>query len=352
LRSGQAASGGPPPNDRLVSAGAQAQGLWVSPAGDVYYAGNYNGQINLYPNDGTGKGTDGASSQLDSDKHPVPGAFLGKILADGTYAWSRHWEPPAGATFGMTSLSGDATGAVTLMGGFWGSLDYDPTPGLDWMLNKQINKDGNPAPATTFTRINADGSYGWTQRIDWPATVTVSTSDENGNVFAAGIFNNDADVDASPDEDWLTYYGAPDLGAELFVARLNADGSHAWTRRPLSYIPMTVPNAIAPIAGGDILVGGYFDHQVTFEWNTFARDYLDSAGGSDGFVLRAGADGSYRGTFAIGSTANDVVVGVSSGAGWLSTTAGVGAPSNLGGWAGGTPTSPAGSYVFIWPAAP
>ena len=326
---------------RSIDGGGTA-GIATDAAGEIFYAGNFSGTVNLYPDDGSGSGADYAFTQSDANGQQGSGAFVTKLNADGSYAWSAAWAPAYGNVFGFARVFVDAPGNITLLGGLFGAMDFDPTPGVDVLENTQLNEGGYAGGATTFTRINADRSYGWTQSLAYAARVVAAASDAEGNVYVAGNFASSINIAPAPDEDVLTNIGG---STELFVTRFNADGSYGWSRNTLSFPgAAAVSRSIAVIPGGDVLVGGSFQGDVPFDWSTDG-DSLASNGRTAGFVLRTGPDATYRGTFMLG----DGALTLGAGGGRAGIISNLVSGAELGGWSGVTASSPGGSYALTWP---
>ncbi len=130
---------------------AQANGLGVDRAGNIYVAGSYQGTTNLTLNPTTVK-TDNA--------------------------WKAY-------------MATDAAGNIYLPGQFYGSVDFDAGAGYDFLTS--ANLDG------FVTRVRADGAYEWTIRIggsghDDAGDVAV---DAAGNLHVAGATAS-GDLDYDP----------------------------------------------------------------------------------------------------------------------------------------------------------
>nr|NIN00103.1 hypothetical protein [candidate division Zixibacteria bacterium] len=81
------------------------------------------------------------------------------------------------------SATVDSSGNVYVTGEFQGTVDFDPGAGID-------NHTSAGDEDIFLTRINSDGTYGWTKTMGgadidrgWSATV-----DSSGNVYVAGDF--------------------------------------------------------------------------------------------------------------------------------------------------------------------
>ncbi len=185
--------------------------------GDVYVTGTYLGTIDF----GTGDST---------DVHASTGTnvFVTKYYQDGSYAWTRTFiaNYTAGYSSGRTTFALDEFGNVFITGVFSGTVDFDPTEGVD---EHTTLIEGEDYGSNVFiTKLHSDGTYGWTRtfggpRSDSGAAVAV---DDLGGVFVTGKFRESVDFDPGPGVD----VHSSESGDNMFVTHLLADGSYGWTR--------------------------------------------------------------------------------------------------------------------------
>jgi len=94
-----------------------------------------------------------------------------------------------------------------------------------------LKRDGHPDAAGAgvpgVQNVLDSYSYAWTAtlRSSGDEAVSALAVDEDGNVYLAGWYENLVDFDPSPDVDTHVCNG----GRDIFVTRLNADGSYGWT---------------------------------------------------------------------------------------------------------------------------
>jgi len=107
---------------------------------------------------------------------------LTKILNDGSYGWTRTFASERSNAGKKIAI--DADDNILMVGGFRGTVDFDPTEGVDI----HISHGESPYYDTDIfmTKLTADGSYGWTFTMGTP-------TDPSGNFFEMG---NDVAVDA------------------------------------------------------------------------------------------------------------------------------------------------------------
>jgi len=96
--------------------------------------------------------------------------------------------------------------------GFSDTVDFDPGPGTDI----QISAGGRDA---FLTKINSDGTYGWTKTLVGTGSNSSSgiTLDTNVNIYLTGGFQNTVDFDPGSRRDNKTSLG----NSDIFLTKLN-----------------------------------------------------------------------------------------------------------------------------------
>ena len=179
-------------------------------SGNVYVTGLYQGTSDLDPTTGV-------------DNHTAVGTdvYITKLNQDGTYGWTRTIEEPPPFSNWGNYLAVAEDGSVYATGCFVGLKDFDTSDGVDFKLSA-----GN---ADIFlTRINSDGSYGWTKTMGgsgYDCSVS-NTVDRNGNVFVTGTFQGIADFNPDGIGDVKTSNGSNDIFITRFNIIADVDGDH------------------------------------------------------------------------------------------------------------------------------
>lgn len=163
-------------------------------------------------------------------------------------------------------------GSYFLAGRFRGTVDFDPTSGQD------IQSTSIPLGIGEFiTKINADGTYGWTRIFDGAA---IDLGGPGGLAGAAGGavvlmgvysgFNGAIDLDPGPGVD--LHQPASTSDQEGVILKLAADGSFVWGRvfasagGPLGGIAANSNlGGIAVDAADSVYVGGLFRSAIDFD---------------------------------------------------------------------------------------
>jgi hypothetical protein len=236
----------------------------VGGAGQVLLTGVFSNSIDFRPAITGGEHT----SVGDYD------VFVAQWDATGAYAWSRTFGSPDAD--GATALALDAAGNAYVTGYFLGTADFAPAAGHDLKTSAGA-EDG------FVTRLNADGSYGWTRTLggtswDFGQAVFAGPTER---VLVAGSFRGRADFDPAGAHDYHTALGQDDC----FVTEWRPDGAYvatdAWgsTGYDGAY-------GVWGSAGGDTYVAGYFQNNADFD-PTASVDRRFSNGNGDAFVTKS-----------------------------------------------------------------
>ncbi|HUT70913.1 MAG TPA: hypothetical protein VMW89_09575 [Desulfatiglandales bacterium] len=251
----------------------------VDGSGNVYVAGYFVGTADFDPGPG--------------DNHTSTGSndiFVTKINSDGTYGWTK-------TMGGETDDQGysarvDGSGNVYVAGYFVGTADFDPGPDTDNHTSRSYD--------IFLTKINADGTYGWTKTMggidnDYGISPTV---DGSGNVYVAGSFQRTADFDPGPDTDDHTSVG----GNDIFLTKINPDGTYGWTKT-MGGAGNDSGHSAAVDGSGNVYVAGYFQGTADFDPGPDTDDHTSVDGSADIFLTKftmespAGGDGDGGGCF-------------------------------------------------------
>jgi len=254
---------------------------------NIVVTGSFQGSVDFDPNGGTD-----ARVALGGDD-----IFVTQLSDDGAYRWT----VAMGGTsneFGY-AVATDDFGRVVLTGSFYGSVDFDPTAGTD------IHASAG-SQDLFVTHLDPDGSYDWTTTVGgggWDAGFGVTVS-ADGQLVAAGGFQDTADFDPTADIDLITANG----GVDLFVTRWDIGAVDQAGPRVTTHTPIGVH--AGPIDHLDLVFNEDLDA------DTFATDDVTIAG-PDGAIAPTAVthlDGTiWRVTFDPQSAYGDYTVAVGPG---------------------------------------
>ncbi|GAB4562149.1 MAG: hypothetical protein Tsb0020_10220 [Haliangiales bacterium] len=106
--------------------------------------------------------------------------------------------------------------------------------------------------------------------------------DASDNVYLAGYFTGTARIGTGPD---LTSTG----GKDLFMAKLDADGNHVWSKRFGDLNDDFLYDLVVDDSDGSVAITGYFDTSINFGGDTIA-----SQGSLDLFLAKFDTDGVHQ----------------------------------------------------------
>ena len=200
------------------------------------------------------------------------------------------------------------------------SWDYVPVPDsegkdcsvteLKMILREDITKkedlENEFVGTLTNTRVVNDGNGMVT--LDYlPGTMRAHTfggngydsgsfiaTDNDGNIFITGFFEDTVDFDSGSGIDNHTSNG----GLDVFLTKYNADGSYAWTKT-FGGTGWDDADSLTFDTNGNIFVVGRFSGTVDFNAGN-GSDERTAHGSSDAYLTKYNADGSYAWTRVIG----------------------------------------------------
>jgi len=244
--------------------------------GNIYLTGSFSGAVDF----GSGFGT------TDIKTSRGKAVFVTKINANATYGWTKIMGGTAGVDEGH-SIATDSSGNVYITGDFDGTEDF----GLDF---------GTTDVKTSWgwwnifvTKINSNGTYGWTKRMGGGPQSTDSgfgiTTDSSGNVYITGWF-----------EDIVNFgldFGTTDIKTagywmNIFVTKITPNGTYGWTRG-IGGEAMDIGRDITTDSSGNVYVTGEFMGTVNFGLDFGTTDIKTSRGGQDIFITRIDSNGTY-----------------------------------------------------------
>jgi hypothetical protein len=245
-------------------------------------------------------------------KHLFPFLIFSLTVLHGS--WSTGWAYPS--SYSWTKRIGgaldewskgiisDSSGNIYISGYFQGTVKFGNDFGAADTKTSAGDED------IYVTRINANGTYGWTRRLggtqrDVSFDIAV---DPLGNVYITGYFGGTVNFGAD--------FGGTDIrksagSMDVFVTRINANGTYGWTRS-WGGISGDSGNGIT-VCSNAIFVTGYFQDTVDFGAGFGTTDTKISAGYYDIFVTRINADSSYGWTKRMGGPSYDGALEITSG---------------------------------------
>lgn len=192
--------------------------------------------------------------------------YLAKFDPMGNHVWSAHFGGPT--TQSRSSVAVDAMGNVFVAGMFSGTID----PG------------GGPLTAAGagdffVAKFDASGAFQWSKQFGDAADqkAILITADTSGGIVLHGHFLGAVDFGGGP----LTNAGGETTGGNVFVAKLDTNGNHVWSRGFGDAFP-AYAYSIAAASDGSVSVGGQFSGEIDFS----GVNPLTNLGNQSGYLAR------------------------------------------------------------------
>ncbi len=254
---------------------AYAGSFTSDPLGNLVMVGMFYGSLDFDPS---------PTADIQSAAADSYDAYVTKLNADGSYAWTRTFGGPGNDE--AASVAVDSLGNILVAGGFRGTVDFDPGPGTDLHSASGFND-------IFVSKFTTAGSHLWTRtfppdvNLDWPSI----TVDANGDPVFSSYFSGTVDFDPTAGMDFHT----ATTDADLFVTKLDADGNYLWTRT-FEGEARAIPNDITVDPAGNIILAGAYSGTVDFDPGPGVEEHHSNGkfGGVDAFVVMLSVDGEFR----------------------------------------------------------
>ena len=173
----------------------------------------------------------------------------------------------------------DSSGNIYVTGSFDNTVNF----GLDFGVTD--NKTTNGSYDIFITKINANGSYGWTKQFGGTSSESPRNSilaDNSGNVYLTGSFESSVDFgDDFGESDVKTSKGDSDI----FLIKLTTNGNYTWTKQ-IGGSGADWGASLASDSAGNIFLAGGFSLTVDFGEDFGMSDSKTSAGDYDCFLTK------------------------------------------------------------------
>ncbi len=270
----------------------QANAVAVAGDGSVSVTGYFSGTADLDP----GAGTASATSTGGYD------VFVAWLSAAGGFVWAKTW----GGT--LNDLGSDVAlgpaGSVWSTGSFQETVDFDPNAGT-------ANLTSAGREDVFVSQLTGNGDLVWAKHVggSFSDTGSALTIGADGSLVLTGYFTSSADFDPGGGTATLTSAG----GYDAFVTKWDPGGGYLWARR-VGGTDDEFSTAVILETDGSVYAAGTFEGTADFDpgTDTFA---LTGAGGTDGWMLKLDAAGSFAWARRWGGISDDNFAGLAAAAG-------------------------------------
>ena len=176
----------------------------------------------------------------------APNIFIAAIHPGGAHRWSRSYRTDD-VQIQTLALASDSGGEVVLGGNFLGTSDFGS--GL-------VTSDSYDI---FLVRLGTNGAHEWSKTFTGELFQFLNgvALDADGNVLLAGHFVETVDLGGGP------LVNPVPTTSDAFVAKLDAEGTHTWSRQ-FGDEHEQVASRIAADPQGNVIVGGSFSGSLDF----------------------------------------------------------------------------------------
>ncbi|MDQ3341332.1 MAG: SBBP repeat-containing protein [Myxococcota bacterium] len=317
------------------------RGIAVSPAGEAYVVGYFDGEIDLGP------GGKHKAPAKEGEKKVPSDAYLVKVGADGTILWGKTWGDLRDDTANGVAVKGDIVVAV---GSYLDNIKIGEfahkAAGSDDVYVAAFKTDGTPQWLFTAGSIDSDGANaivaapdgGWivggsfsdvatfdkhnikskggtdamllklkaTGDLEWVKqfggkhndSIRHLAVDAQGNIYVQGTFRDTSEWGGKP-------MAAGGATTDIVLAKYDLNGDHVWSERFGNAFEEGA-SGLAVDPAGNITMAGSFDRNISFG----EGDDHTAVGESDIFVASYTNAGKLKWARAWGADRNDAASAV------------------------------------------
>lgn len=247
--------------------GATGNAIAVDAQGNIFLSSTLYGTADMDPGPGVANLTCLASRSL----------YVCKLDAAGNYQWAHAM---GGEGLGVRGdMAVDAAGAVYTTAWFEGSSDFDPGPGTDVLISMGVGAYQGDA---FVHKLDAAGQHQWVAQLGGPSAVSgaVIHVAPNGNIYTAGTYGGDVDMDPGPGTQLLT---GPSTSSDSFISVLTPNGAFVDAFH-LSGTELEYVRSMAVRPNGTPVLAGYFSGTADLDPGPGVGTAV-SNGDQDAFVL-------------------------------------------------------------------
>ncbi len=191
----------------------------------VYVVGRMDGTVDFDP----GAGVDNLTA------HDAHDSYIAKYDASGNYQWARNWggadkhtgysDPTTHYSDGAYGVAVDSSGNAYITGEYYGTVDFDPGPGVDNHPNLSPYGYGD----AYLTVFEPGGDFVWARTWGgqhFQKGYGIDVDPASGTIYIAGRYYYTVDFDPGSDVESHTSAG----DADAYISKFDTSGDFHWVR--------------------------------------------------------------------------------------------------------------------------
>jgi len=218
--------------------------------------------------------------------------FILKLSANGNFIWAK--SIGGFLTDFALSITTDAPGNVYITGYYQVSVDFNPG-------SATFNLTSKGGSDIFIEKLTANGNFAWARSMggtSFDESYSIAT-DDSGNVFITGKFQDTADFDPGTATFNLISSGSRDI----YIQKLDSNGNFKWAKS-IGGTSFDAGIALTTDPSGNIYTTGEYRDTVDFDPGT-AIFNLTSIGQSDIFVQKLDGSGNFIWAESVGGPLRD-----------------------------------------------
>ncbi|MDX2359562.1 MAG: T9SS type A sorting domain-containing protein [Crocinitomicaceae bacterium] len=263
----------------------------VTDGAHLYVTGRYNGfsPVDFDPGAGVYQLTSNGGYDI----------FVLKLDLSGNFEWAKGMGGTTTYIEEGSSLAVNANGEVLITGGYVGTVDFDPGPGIYNLTSVAVGD-------VFLLKLDSLGDFVWAKEFGstWANRGTSVKTGKFGAIYLAGHFSYTVDFDPGPGTYNLTSNG----GFDGFVLKLSENGGFCWANQ-IGGLGTERASRIDLDSAANIYVGGYFTDTVDFDPGI--GTHLETPNGSaDAYVLKLDTSGNFLWVNTLGGVYSDALTNI------------------------------------------
>lgn len=191
------------------------------------------------------------------------------------------------ATMKSYTIKVDDAGNVYTTGEFYGTVDFDPGPGV-------FNLNSGSNTALFILKLDASGNLVWAKSINGSSTYSyigfAINVNNSGNVLVTGIFSGTSDFDPGSNVFNLTSMGISDV----FILTLDTNGNFIWAKQVGGVNSTNIVSRCLKLDNSDnIYICGYFNGTIDFDPGVTTNTISSYSNLNNVFILKLNSNGNF-----------------------------------------------------------
>jgi hypothetical protein len=200
------------------------------------------------------------------------------------------WEKKMGSLYldNGLSIAVSAAGDVYTTGGFQGTTDFDPGPGV---YNFFVSTFGN-VTNLFISKLDASGNFVWAKSIGNEQNGAIGHGirlDHSGSIYVTGIYGDTLDLD--PDSSGV-YNMISNGSSAAFILKLDSTGKFIWARQ-LDGPDMEESYGISLDEKANVYTFGTFSGIVDFNPDSNLVFLMTASSSQDNFICKIDSGGNF-----------------------------------------------------------